>query len=88
MAFPVKVKPMPCPVKGCSGQAETRTSMRVQFWYRHVRDTVVILEEGKLPHPRCPICDMLVPGRYLNRMHWRTAQCKRGDEQKRWFLEA
>ena len=39
----------------------TRTVMRVHLWYRHVRDTVVILEEGNLPHPRCPLCYMLVP---------------------------
>ena len=43
--------------------------MKVQFWHRHVRDTVVILEEGKLPHPRCPLCDILVPWRYLNGKH-------------------
>ena len=27
---------------------------------------MVILEEGNLPHPRCPLCDMLVPWRALN----------------------
>ena len=30
------------------------------------RDTVVILEEGNLSHPRYPLCDMLVPWRSLN----------------------
>ena len=33
--------------------AATRTAMRVHFLHRHVLDTVVILEEGNLPHPRC-----------------------------------
>ena len=28
--------------------------MRVHVLHRHVQDTVVILEEGNLPHPRCP----------------------------------
>ena len=42
-----------CPVEGCLGRAGTRTAMRVHVWRRHVRDVVVILEEGKLPHPRC-----------------------------------
>ena len=45
-----------CPVEGCTGRAGTRTAMRVHFWRRHVRDTVIILEEGNLPHPRCENC--------------------------------
>ena len=61
MAFTANVGTRPCPVKGCSGQASTQTAMRVQLWHRHVRDTGVVLEEGNLPHPRCPLCDMLVP---------------------------
>ena len=44
---------------------------------------MVILEEGNLPHPRCFLCDMLVPWKALNRIHRRTAQCTRGAEQKR-----
>ena len=50
-----------CPVGGCPGRAGTRTAMRVHFWRRHVRDTVIILEEGNLPLPRCKNCDMIVP---------------------------
>ena len=41
------------PVKVCPGRAGTRTAMRVHFWRRHVRETIIILEEGNLPHPRC-----------------------------------
>ena len=41
-----------CPVAGCPGRAGTRTAMRVHLWRRHVRDVVIILEEGNLPHPR------------------------------------
>ena len=62
--------------------------MRVHFWHRHVRDTVVILEEGNLPHPRCPLCDMLVLWKALNGTYRRTAQCTRGEEQKRRRLVA
>ena len=43
MAFPEKAGPRPCPVEGCSVQAETRTYMRMHLWNRHVRKTVVIL---------------------------------------------
>ena len=63
LVFPARAGPMPCPVEGCSGQALTPTAMRVHFWHRHVRDTVVILEEVNLPQPRFPICFMLVRGR-------------------------
>ena len=52
MEFP-KGRTKECPVEGCPGRAGTRTAMRVHFWRRHVRDTVIILEEGNLPHPRC-----------------------------------
>ena len=57
--------------------------MRVHFWRRHVRDTVIILEEGNLPHPRCEECDMLVPWRSLNRRHKDTEMCRSGAVKKR-----
>ena len=75
-----------CPVEGCPGRAGTRTAMRVHFWRRYVRDTVIILEEGNLPHPRCENCDMLVPWRALNGRHKDTAMCNMGVERKRWRL--
>ena len=61
----------------------TRTAMQVHFLHRHVRDTVIILEEVKLPHPECPCYDMLVPRRDLNRRHLVTSQCVKGEERKR-----
>ena len=57
--------------------------MRVHFWRRHVRDTVIILEEGNLPLPRCENCDMLVPWWALNGRHKDTAMCWSGAERKR-----
>ena len=72
-----------CPVEGCPGRTGTRTAMRVHFWRRHVRDTIIILEEGNLPHPRCENCYMLVPWRALNGRHKSTAMCKSGVERKR-----
>ena len=65
----------------------TRTAIRVHFVHRHVLDTVVILEEGNFPHPRCAKCDMQVPRRALNRRHPGTAQCAKGAERKRRRLE-
>ena len=82
MAFPAKSGLMPCPVKGCSGRSVTWTAIHVHLWHRHVRDTVVILEEGNLPHPWFPLCEMLVPQRLLNGMHRPTVQCRKGAERK------
>ena len=62
--------------------------MRVHFWHRHVRDTVVILEKVNLSHPQFPLCDMLVTWNTLNGMHMRTAQCNRGVERNIWRLAA
>ena len=72
-----------CPVEGCPGRSRKRTSMRVHFWIRHVRDIVIILKEGNLPHPICPRCDMLVPWRALNVRHKNTYMCRSGAEKKR-----
>ena len=88
IAFPEKAAPRPCPVEVCSGRAATQTDMRFHLWHWHVRDTVVILEEGNLPNPRCPLCNMLVPWRALSGIHWCNAQCKKGVEQKRRRLVA
>ena len=62
MAFIKRAGPRHLPVEGCSGKrAATQTDMIVQFWYRHVQYTVVILDEGNLPHPRFSLYDILVP---------------------------
>ena len=57
--------------------------MRVHFVHRHVLVTVVMLEEGKFPHPRCAKCDMQVSLRALNGHHPGTAQCAKGAKRKR-----
>ena len=60
----------------------TRTAMRMHFVHRHVLDTVVILEEGNFPRPRCARCDMQVPRRALKGRHPGTAKCLKGAERK------
>ena len=88
MAFLTAGGPWNYPVEGCPGQAAMTTAMRVHFLHRHVRDTVIILEDGNLPHPRRPRFDMLVPWRALNRRHLSTAQRVKGAESKRrWLTE-
>ena len=60
----------------------------MHFWHRHIRDTVLILEKGNLLHPRCLLCDIMVPYRDLNGTHRFTEQCKQGAERKRRRLSA
>ena len=88
MAFLEKARPRPCLVEGCSRRAATQTAMQVYLWHRHIRNTMVILEEGSLPHPLCPLCDMMVSWWYLNGTHRRIAQYKKGEDQKIWRLAA
>ena len=72
-----------CPVEGCPGRAGTRTAMRVHLWRRHVRDVLIILEEGNLPQPRFPRFNMLVPWQSINGRHKSTSMCRSGAEKKR-----
>ena len=72
-----------CPVEGCPERAGTRTAMRVHFWRRHVRDIVIILKEGNLPHPRFPRCEMFVPWRSLNGSNKSKEMCRGGADKKR-----
>ena len=58
--------------------------MWFHFLHGHIRYTVIILEEGKKTHPRCPQCDMLVPWRVLNGQHLTTSQWDKGAERKIW----
>ena len=83
MSFTPKGGPRTCPVEGCPGKMATRTAMRVHFVHWHVLDTVVMLEEGNYPHPRCAKCDMQVPQRALNGCHPGNAQCAKRAERKR-----
>ena len=62
--------------------------MRVNFLHMHVRDTVIILEEGNLPHKHCPYFYILVPCKPLNRLNLTTTQCANRTEKKRWRLAA
>ena len=82
MSFPAKGGPRKCPVVGCPGRVATRTAMRVHFVHRNFLDTMLMLEEGNLPHPWYARCDMLVPRRALNGRQPGTAQCKKGAERK------
>ena len=51
--FPTKGGRQSCPVEGCPGRSVTRMAMQMHFCKQHVRDIVIILDEGNIPHPRC-----------------------------------
>ena len=54
-----------------------------------MRDIIIILEEGNLPHPRCTNCEMFVPWRALNGRHKSIEMCRSGaDKKKRRLAEA
>ena len=47
-----------------------------------MRGTIVILDEGNQPYPRCPQCDMFVSHKYLNGWQTTTDFCQQGAERK------
>ena len=70
-------------MEGCPGVLATRTAMRLHFVHHNVHDTVVMLEEGPPPLPRCHRCDLQVSRKALNGRHLGTSQCRTGTERKR-----
>ena len=63
------------------------TNLLIYFMHWHMRDAIVILEEGNLPHPPCPDCAMFVLWAALNKRHTTTAFCARVIDSKRRQLE-
>ena len=64
--FPGQGRPAELPGGGMPRPSSDKDSDAGPFPTRHVLDTVVILEEGNLPHPWFPQCEMIVPWRALN----------------------
>ena len=50
-----------CQVEDCEGREMMRNNLGIHFVHRHMRDTVVIMEEGKSPHLRFLAYDWFVP---------------------------
>ena len=65
------------PVGGCPGRETSCRALQVHFVHHHMRDTVVILEEGSHTLPCCPNGDILVTWRSLNGKHKSTTMCDR-----------
>ena len=80
--FPKYLLQLRCLVEGCLGWALRQTNLNIHFVHRHIRDTVLILEEGNRPYPRCSQCDMFVVQKALNGRHLTTDFCRWGMERK------
>jgi hypothetical protein len=83
VSFPRALRVRECPVEGCPGSAVSTSSLRRHFMHRHPSDTLVILEEGSVPLPRCEHCGMHVPAAALSSGHYQTAVCRAGAERAR-----
>ena len=56
-------------------EGASRTNIQAHFVHCPMKDTIVILEEGNLPHPICLDCDIIVPWTALNWCHSDTFLC-------------
>ena len=59
----------PVPGGGVSGGSTNQTNLRVYFLHRHVRDTIVIMEEGSRTYPRCPKYEIFLSYLDINVWH-------------------
>ena len=78
VSFPRAYVSIGCPVGACEGQATMRTNLRIHFLNFHMRDTIVIMEEGNLPHTCFLECDIFIPWAALNRHHHNISLCALG----------
>ena len=65
-------------MSGTSGDKDDKMG---NFFHQHVRETVLILEEGNLSHQQFPSCNMLLPWRALSRRNLASDQCAKGEER-------
>jgi exonuclease III len=70
-----------CPVPGCAAIIKDRHGMRRHFLFRHYYDTIIILEEGRLP--RCDDCGMFCTLSALAGKHMESALCREGARRNR-----
>jgi len=63
----------PCPVIGCPVKPKVRGSMRKHFRAVHIKDVIVVEDEG--PLPRCERCGLFQ--QQVGLVHQQTADCKR-----------
>ncbi len=67
-----------CPVEGCDYAGKSRFEMRRHFRSRHLKDTIIVEEEGQLP--RCGKCGIFQKSVGLK--HQASVDCKRYTESR------
>ena len=67
-------------------QASMCTNLWIHFVHCHVREKIVITEEGNHPYPRYPDCNMFVPWVLISIHHSTNAICTWGADQKRQMM--
>ena len=71
------------PVESCGGQATMCTNLWIHFVRHHVRNTIVMMEEGNRTHPRFSDSGIFLPWAALNHRHPTTDLCDQGADWKR-----
>ena len=71
-------------MRGFPGRDSSQSALQVHFVHCHVREILVVLEEGNHPLRRCPKCDIFVMWWNLSGNHQVTAMCARGAD---WWLK-
>jgi exonuclease III len=80
----VRAAKIECPVHTCSGRYSNPGALRAHFRDRHLEDTIVIKQEGRLP--RCTNCGIF--GRKVGASHQATKTCREATEKRRKQVEA
>ena len=79
--FPWTATPINCPVDGFHRKDTSHTNLQLHFMQWNVEDTIIILNKGTVPHPRCGKCVMFLPLDTLVAWYLSTKICSRGVEQ-------
>jgi hypothetical protein len=63
-----------CPVPNCTYHTNTSYKMRQHFRSHHVKDTIVVIEDGPDPLPKCPKCGIFQKN--VGEVHQQSSTCK------------
>ena len=68
------------------GMVVNHTNLQIHLSHHYVQYTTTILDEGNLPHPYFPQCNIFFPFKALNGRHPSVEMCVWGREVKRKHL--
>ena len=70
-----------CLVEVCPGRMTRRNNPWSHFMHPNVEDTIVVLNQGPIPDPRCRQQDIFIPRQAMQAEHLDNAMCKGGGHQ-------